>query len=69
MRGYVENVKLDRGFGFIRCPDENKTIFFHLSDLSPALTFDEQLQQQRVTFDTKSTPKGVQATNIEPDES
>ena len=68
MKGYVKNLVIERGFGFIACPDETRDYFFHFSNLAEGIEFDETLQGRRVCFELKETPKGEQAVGIEPDD-
>lgn len=63
--GTVKSVRLDKGFGFIRCT-ELGDLFFHASELDPELPFDVTLHERRVVFDATSTPKGGRATSIRP---
>lgn len=50
MFGTVTNVRLARGFGFIKEPNSPRRYFFHCTDLSPDLDFDERLLDRRVKF-------------------
>ena len=65
MKGVVKSLNLDRGFGFIEA--EGGDLFFHVSDLAPALEFDAQLEHRRVVFDRQEGPKGLKAVNIQAD--
>jgi cold shock CspA family protein len=61
--GTISTIVPDRGFGFIRTPQQPDT-FFHASDLAPELGFDETLRERRVRFSIKTTPKGPRAVGI-----
>jgi cold shock CspA family protein len=63
MVGTIINVKLDKGFGFIRVPNEPKDFFFHMSALE-ALQFDRTLEQRRVEFEAVETDRGREARSI-----
>lgn len=61
--GTITAVKLDRGFGFIAVANQ-PDVFFHESDLDPALEFDEALIERRVRFTIKTGAKGPRAAGI-----
>jgi cold shock CspA family protein len=63
--GTIISVKLDRGYGFVSSPGQPDT-FFHSSDLSEGLAFDEQLLERRVKFDIYQSGKGLRAVNVQP---
>ncbi|MCE9544278.1 MAG: cold shock domain-containing protein [Planctomycetia bacterium] len=60
---------MSRGFGFIQ-EDGSKTfanIYFHATDLSPGLRFDDpQLLGREVQFNIEEGTKGKVARNIRP---
>lgn len=63
--GVIKKIVIDRGFGFIAehgGPDH----FFHFSELSPELPFDETLIERRVEFSVQQSPKGTRAVAIVP---
>jgi cold shock CspA family protein len=62
-QGTIQNVVVDRGFGFISSTGQ-PDVFFHCSDLAADLPFDETLRERRVRFDIVTTPKGLRATSI-----
>ena len=53
----------ERGFGFIGEPNK-PDIFFHCSELSDDLPFDQQLVGRRVLFSVCETIKGRSAQDI-----
>lgn len=56
--------KNPKGFGFIAVEGQEKDTFFHNSDLV-GVTFDELKEGEKVSFGTKQTEKGVNATNVQ----
>ena len=63
--GSIKTVLLDKGFGFIDVAGQ-KDMFFHASDLSGGLPFDEFLIQRRVRFEVVTSSKGDRASNVRP---
>jgi CspA family cold shock protein len=69
LTGVVKS-KNPKGFGFIAVVGRDKDVFFHSSDLV-GVTFDElketidNVPGDTVTFGTKQTEKGVNATNVQ----
>ena len=55
----------DRGFGFIAREGEEKDLFFHSNELKNA-QFTELKEGDKVTFDVAESPKGPNATNLNP---
>jgi CspA family cold shock protein len=54
-----------KGFGFITPEDGGNDLFAHFSAIQ-GQGFKTLKEQQRVTFDVTSGPKGLQASNIRP---
>lgn len=54
-----------KGFGFIKPDDGGEDLFAHFSAIS-AQGFKSLAENQRVTFDITTGPKGKQASNIQP---
>jgi len=54
-----------KGFGFITPDDGGKDLFAHFSEIQDA-GFKTLKENQRVTFDVTTGPKGPQATKIRP---
>jgi CspA family cold shock protein len=54
-----------KGFGFITPEDGGKDLFAHFSAIQ-GQGFKTLKEQQQVTFDVTSGPKGLQASNIRP---
>ena len=53
----------DRGFGFIKRPNEQKDLFFHSNELKN-VKFDELREGDKVTFDVADSSKGPNAVNV-----
>ncbi len=68
MYGTVTKIVLGRGFGFIRERGSaaGTETFFHASQLSGGLQFDERLLELEVEYDVKETFLGQKAQNIRP---
>lgn len=54
-----------KGFGFITPDDGGEDLFAHFSAISAA-GFKSLAENQKVTFDVITGPKGKQASNIQP---
>jgi CspA family cold shock protein len=54
-----------KGFGFIKPDDGGDDLFAHFSAINSA-GFKSLAENQRVSFDVTSGPKGKQAANIQP---
>ena len=64
MTGTITAVYTRKGYGFISLAGGGRDLFFHETDLSDDLEFDEQLEQRRVQFEQTSGHKGERAGNI-----
>ncbi len=62
MRGQVNKLKADRGFGFIRT-SSGEDLFFHQSAVADG-GFDNLREGQEVTFETESSPRGPRARDV-----
>jgi cold shock CspA family protein len=60
LTGEIKKKVPDRGFGFIRAGDGND-YFFHLTDLSSDLGFDQATEGLKVDFEVKGLPAGGKA--------
>jgi CspA family cold shock protein len=54
-----------KGFGFIKPDDGGEDLFAHFSAIS-SQGFKSLAENQRVSFDITTGPKGKQASNIQP---
>jgi CspA family cold shock protein len=54
-----------KGFGFIKPDDGGDDLFAHFSAIN-SNGFKSLAENQRVTFDVTTGPKGKQASNIQP---
>ena len=64
--GTVKWLNDAKGFGFITPDGGGKDLFAHFSAIQDA-GFKSLKENQRVTFDVTTGPKGEQATNIRPE--
>jgi len=60
--GKIKKLVRDRGFGFISDTD-GRELFFHQSSLIET-QFDALNEDQSVTFEVESSPKGPRAVNV-----
>ena len=63
MNGVIKK-KIDKGFGFITVPGQEKDLFFHSKSLV-GVTFDELQEGDNVTFEVEDSPKGPNAVNVQ----
>jgi CspA family cold shock protein len=63
--GTVKWFNDSKGFGFITPDDGGDDLFAHFSEISGA-GFKTLPENQKVSFDVKTGPKGKQAANIKP---
>ena len=62
LKGKINRLIRDRGFGFIAAED-GKDVFFHRTALV-GVDFDALTEGTSVEFDPESGPKGPQAVNV-----
>lgn len=53
-----------KGFGFITPADGSKDLFAHHSEIKNSGGFRSLAENQKVQFEVKQGPKGLQASNI-----
>jgi cold shock protein len=64
--GVVKWFNDGKGFGFITPEDGSKDLFAHFSEIRNNGGFRTLAENQRVEFEVKQGPKGLQAANIRP---
>jgi cold shock protein len=62
--GVVKWFNDGKGFGFITPDDGSKDLFAHFSEIKGGGGFRSLAENQRVEFEVKQGPKGLQASNI-----
>lgn len=65
MTGTVTKI-MDRGFGFIKTTEAAADVFFHATDLDPALAFGDELLQRRVRFELVNRDSRLRARCVRP---
>ena len=63
--GTVKWFNAEKGFGFISQPDGNPDVFVHHSAIQKN-GYRSLEEGERVEFDVKQGPKGLQADNVRP---
>lgn len=64
MTGRIDRGHWDKGYLFIEA-ETGETIFAHIKDFDvQPEPFDRTLTGRRVSFSTRETPKGIQASNV-----
>lgn len=64
MEGIIEHVNSEKGYGFIRCEDHEKNVFFHIKDFAGS-SFDNLQKGDGVSIDEIiDTPKGKAAKGV-----
>lgn len=61
--GTIKKIVPDKGFGFIRGPDED--VFFHFSALR-GVKIEDLMEGQEVQFEEEDTAKGPRAKSVVP---
>lgn len=64
--GIVKWFSDEKGFGFITPDGGGKDLFAHHSEIRSTSGFKTLAENQKVEFETKQGPKGLQAANIKP---
>jgi cold shock protein len=62
MKGTIKKLT-DKNFGFILPEGEDKDLFFHANSLV-GVQFSELREGDAVTFESESSPKGMNAVNV-----
>jgi cold shock CspA family protein len=58
-QGIVTFFNTDKGYGFIRDQDTQESLFFHITD-----TVEPLREQDRVTYDVRNSPRGLNAVQV-----
>jgi CspA family cold shock protein len=62
--GIVKWFNSERGFGFI-CVDGEPDVFVHSTDCKKSGLLQDLEEGDAVLFETKSTPRGIKAVNVQ----
>ena len=62
MQGTIKRL-MDKGYGFISCPEMEKDVFFHSTELV-GCEFNDLSEGDKVTFETTETDKGLNAVKV-----
>ena len=62
MTGTIKTLT-DKGFGFIKVEGQEKDLFFHSNSLVD-VQFNELREGDAVSFETETSPKGMNAVNV-----
>lgn len=62
MTGTIKTLT-DKGFGFIKVEGQEKDLFFHSNSLV-GVQFNELREGDAVSFETETSPKGMNAVNV-----
>lgn len=65
MTGTIKRLTKDKGFGFIHAQD-GRDYFFHRSELTGAIRFEQLREGDAVAFEPLQTDKGPRATQVGP---
>jgi CspA family cold shock protein len=63
MTGTIKTLT-DKGFGFIKVEGQEKDLFFHSNSLV-GVQFNELREGDVVSFETETSPKGMNAVNVQ----
>lgn len=63
MTGTIKTLT-DKGFGFIKVEGQEKDLFFHSNSLV-GVQFNELREGDAVSFETETSPKGMNAVNVQ----
>jgi len=61
MSGNVKFFNVQKGFGFIKCAEDGKEYFMHVSNIN---TREELQENDKVTFEIAEGKKGLQAVKV-----
>jgi cold shock protein len=64
MQGKIKKTIDHRGFGFIEVEGQDDDLFFHRSQITSPLVFEELKDGQAVEFEIEDTKRGPQAVKI-----
>lgn len=63
MVGEIQHLNTEKGYGFIKCEEFPKGVFFHVKDFTG--DFDSLSKGDQVSFEEIETPKGIAGKNVE----
>ncbi len=64
MTGTIKTLLKEKNFGFITAEGQEKDLFFHANSLV-GVQFSDLHEGDAVSFETESSPKGMNAVNVQ----
>lgn len=65
MTGQILRLRADKGFGFVKCDDDGKELFFHRTRCLESTPFEKLKLKDYVKFHLEDHEKGCRAVDLE----
>ena len=56
----------DKGYGFIKCDQLPRDVFFHIKNCAHGVSFNQLQEGDAVSFDCEENEKGLNALSVSP---